>query len=109
LISSPYRRLLFRVAVGLWLTAGQTRVAGQAYDPLAISDQRRPASLDFTIRDEARRRDIPVRVYLPAGKTAAPVVVFSHGLGGSRKAPHTSATIGRRAAMCRCFSSTQER
>lgn len=36
--------------------------------------------------------DIPVRVYLPAGKPPAPVVLFSHGLGGSREG---SAYLGR--------------
>ncbi|MFW5798188.1 MAG: alpha/beta hydrolase family protein [Planctomycetota bacterium] len=35
--------------------------------------------------DTSRRRDIPVKVYLPtAGKGPFPVIVFSHGLGGSR-------------------------
>ena len=37
--------------------------------------------------DASRQRDIPVRLYWPAGaspSTAVPLVVFSHGLGGSR-------------------------
>jgi predicted dienelactone hydrolase len=59
--------------------------AGPAYDPLAVSKQSAPAPLDLTVRDEARHRDIPVRIYLPAGKAPAPVVLFSHGLGGSRE------------------------
>ena len=37
------------------------------------------------MKDEARGREIPLRVYLPGGKKKAPVVLFSHGLGGSRK------------------------
>jgi predicted dienelactone hydrolase len=36
------------------------------------------------VRDETRQRDIPLRVYLPAAAEKAPVVLFSHGLGGSR-------------------------
>jgi predicted dienelactone hydrolase len=40
---------------------------------------------DLTVRDEARRRDLPVRVYLPTSKTPAPVILFSHGLGGTRE------------------------
>ena len=40
---------------------------------------------DHVVRDEARDREIPLRVYLPASKAPAPVVLFSHGLGGSRE------------------------
>ena len=40
-------------------------------------------------RDEARQRDVPVRLRwpaqgAPAGQTALPVLLFSHGLGGTR-------------------------
>ena len=34
--------------------------------------------------DEARERTVPVKVYLPETKEAVPVILFSHGLGGSR-------------------------
>lgn len=43
---------------------------------------------DAVWRDEARRRDVPVRVYAPDANTARgllPAVVISHGLGGSRE------------------------
>lgn len=42
--------------------------------------------LDFDWVDEARRRPVPVRLYLPnqVPSKQAPLVVFSHGLGGSR-------------------------
>jgi len=45
--------------------------------------------IDRPWRDESRKRDIPVRIYLPAmkgdaAKTKLPLVVMSHGLGGSR-------------------------
>lgn len=33
--------------------------------------------------DAARDRDVPVRVRMPAGNGKAPVILFSHGLGGS--------------------------
>ena len=36
------------------------------------------------VNDSARHRDIPIRVYLPSSSAPAPVVLFSHGLGGSR-------------------------
>jgi predicted dienelactone hydrolase len=64
-----------------------------AYDPLATArDAPAAAPQDFTIRDPDRRRDIPVRVYLPSQPGAAPVVLVSHGLGGSRAG---SAYLGR--------------
>jgi dienelactone hydrolase len=46
------------------------------------------AALDLDWEDAARKRPVPVRLYLPAGASAArpvPLVVFSHGLGGSRR------------------------
>lgn len=33
--------------------------------------------------DAARKRDIPLKVYYPEGTGACPVILFSHGLGGS--------------------------
>lgn len=53
------------------------------YDPLSGAKESAPTK-DYTIRDDKRQRDIPIRVYLPAETTAAPVILFSHGLGGSR-------------------------
>jgi dienelactone hydrolase len=43
--------------------------------------------VDFEWADEVRQRTVPVRLYLPAQASAlqpAPLVVFSHGIGGSR-------------------------
>ena len=38
-------------------------------------------------KDEKRGRDIPIKIYLPRGGAKPyPVVIFSHGLGGSREA-----------------------
>ena len=54
------------------------------YAPLTLADQGRSAHLDLTCRDAARSRDIPLRVYVPANRAPVPVVLFSHGLGGSR-------------------------
>jgi predicted dienelactone hydrolase len=55
------------------------------YDPLAVPKSDQLRSSDLTVQDEARKRDIPLRVYLPATTDPAPVVLFSHGLGGSRE------------------------
>ncbi|VTT96840.1 dienelactone hydrolase : Uncharacterized protein OS=Chthoniobacter flavus Ellin428 GN=CfE428DRAFT_1706 PE=4 SV=1: Abhydrolase_5 [Gemmataceae bacterium] len=56
-----------------------------AYDPLAAPKGALPEPIDTVVKDKARDREIPVRVFLPADKTAAKVVLFSHGLGGSRE------------------------
>jgi predicted dienelactone hydrolase len=68
--------------------------AAPAYDPLALpvpaasaaAPARPPAAttLALTVRDEPRGRDVPLRVWLPDPTSPAPVVLWSHGLGGSR-------------------------
>ena len=58
-----------------------------------------PTTLDLTVTDGDRNREIPIRVFLPAAKTPQPVVLFSHGLGGSREGSRFSASTGRRADM----------
>ncbi len=62
--------------------AGDVRANG--YDPLAVNPAFHPAYVDLTVHDAARNRDIPVRVYLPMNTAPEPVILFSHGLGGSR-------------------------
>jgi predicted dienelactone hydrolase len=40
---------------------------------------------DLTWHDSSRDRDVPARIYAPAsGQGPFPVIIFSHGLGGSR-------------------------
>jgi predicted dienelactone hydrolase len=67
------------------LFVAQAIGADVSYDPLAITAGEQPRTVDFTVNDTGRKRDIPIRVYLPPGKAPAPVVLFSHGLGGSRE------------------------
>jgi predicted dienelactone hydrolase len=55
-----------------------------AYDPLAVTTEALPASHTDTVVDAERARELPLRIFLPAATAAAPVVVFSHGLGGTR-------------------------
>ena len=66
----------------LVLAANMAR--GKNYDPLAIDPNFQAQMRDLTAHDDSRNRDIPVRIYLPASNASAPVVLFSHGLGGSR-------------------------
>jgi predicted dienelactone hydrolase len=55
------------------------------YDPMAVSSAFTPKTVDLVVKDAARQRDIPIRIYLPDSRSEAPVVMFSHGLGGSRE------------------------
>ena len=60
----------------------------EAYDPLALPKVAHSAPRDFDVRDGRRDRTVAIRVFLPPGETDAgscPVVLFSHGLGGSRE------------------------
>ena len=75
-----YPARLALLALTLALAANAARAD---YDPLAVPAEK-PRTLDLTVHDAARDRDIPVRVYLPAANSPAPVILFSHGLGGSR-------------------------
>ncbi|MEM6470996.1 MAG: dienelactone hydrolase [Planctomycetota bacterium] len=57
------------------------------YDPYDVATAEAPKVIELELRDTARQRDIPLKVYLPASdepSKEAPVVMFSHGLGGSR-------------------------
>jgi predicted dienelactone hydrolase len=71
--------LLLVVSASVLIAKSET-----AYDPLLV-DKYQPLAQDLTVKDEKRSREIPIRVYLPKEKSAAPVVLFSHGLGGSRE------------------------
>ncbi len=65
--------------------------AEPSYDPLRAGAAGSAVELKFT--DAKRGRELPVLVYLPAGAAkAAPVVLFSHGLGGARSG---SAFLGK--------------
>jgi predicted dienelactone hydrolase len=82
---SSSRRQLSLLAVLLLLFAGRAFGAYDPLAPLALPGGFKPATLDLTVYDQDRERDIPLRVYLPSTKAPAPVVLFSHGLGGSRE------------------------
>lgn len=68
----------------LLVLAGFGGLEAKGYDPLATDPSFRPQVRELTAHDASRDRDIPVRVYLPSTNGSAPVVLFSHGLGGSR-------------------------
>jgi predicted dienelactone hydrolase len=62
----------------------------EAYNPLSSlfnssKSSTEDAPIDLNARDEKRNRDIPLRVNLPPTSGKRPVILFSHGLGGSRE------------------------
>jgi len=72
------RRVLLAAALSLATAALHAAEADEA--PYRVLD------LDWS--DAARQRPVPVRLYLPVVASAAapvPLVVFSHGIGGSRR------------------------
>ena len=74
-----HRRDWLRLAAALTAAATLPLHAdeGQAFD-----------TLDLDWADTLRQREVPVRLYLPQSAKSArpmPLVVFSHGLGGSRR------------------------
>lgn len=68
---------------GAALLLAETSEAEGVYDPLVSVQDGRVEAVDFTLEDSERARQVPIRVYLPHSLTAAPVILFSHGLGGS--------------------------
>lgn len=61
------------------------RVAGrQAQEPPKTAVVHEVTTSSAVWRDERRSRDVPVKIYRPAGRSPAPVVLFSHGIGEDR-------------------------
>lgn len=58
---------------------------GSSYDPLQIEPSKNGQQNDLSVYDKKRSRGIPIRVYLPDRSDPAPVVLFSHGLGGTKE------------------------
>src|SRR5262245_4320867 len=83
-------RILLIVVSSLFLA--DSYAAEPAYDPLVVAKESNEAPLDLTVHDADRKRDIPIRIYLPVDQSAAPIILFSHGLGGDRTG---SAYLGR--------------
>jgi predicted dienelactone hydrolase len=75
-------RLIAVVLPLVLANAGQVRA--NSYDPLTVDPVFHPSHVDMTVHDAARNRDIPIRIYLPSNTAPEPVILFSHGLGGSR-------------------------
>ena len=90
--------LLVQIAFQLPPLRAQNEGGGQlGYDPLRVDANEK---VDIVLLDVEYRptnsallrnaaanetRKVPIKVYLPSRQQAAPVVLFSHGLGGSRE------------------------
>jgi len=59
------------------LAAALFAAASQADAPVATAE--------YTLHDAARDRDIPIKVYFPAAGGPYPLILFSHGYGGTRE------------------------
>ncbi len=73
-----------------WLACMQPlSLSSETYDPsvldrAALDPAKAPAPLELSFVDAKRERNLPIKVWLPAGAGARPVLLFSHGLGGAR-------------------------
>lgn len=83
-ILSLVAALLGPTAVSCHAAAQTAAPAATSYDPLALAAPPTKAKFEWTVHDDERNRDLPVRVFLPNAATPAPVILFSHGLGGTR-------------------------
>jgi dienelactone hydrolase len=86
----PGRRAWLRQAA-LLLAFGPALAVSATAEPVPVATAAEAEAAyrthDFDWFDAARGRAVPVRLYLPAAADAArpaPLVVFSHGIGGSR-------------------------
>lgn len=78
----PGRRACLRLGLAAALAAAvPARAAGAASSAEAATW----GALDLDWVDAERRRPVPVRLYLPEQRRPLPLVVFSHGIGGTRR------------------------
>jgi predicted dienelactone hydrolase len=84
-----FRTLSPALAWTLLLLTGATGTCVTAedgsYDPLMAPAAALVQITDLSVLDAGRDREIPIRVYQVPGTGPLPVVLFSHGLGGSRE------------------------
>jgi dienelactone hydrolase len=76
-----------RTAIAVLLAVVHTSVlaaAPPAYAPKAAAGPHKVQQVAAEWRDAARDRVVPVRIYIPSGDGPFPLIVYSHGLGGSR-------------------------
>ena len=67
------------------LLRGAAALAALSAWPLRAADVDSFETLEFDWADARRQRPVPVRLYLPQAGQPVPLVVFSHGIGGTRR------------------------
>ena len=67
-----------------WLRLAAALTAASAL-PLHADEPQAFDTLELNWADDRRQRPVPVRLYLPQSRKPVPLVVFSHGIGGSRR------------------------
>lgn len=80
-------RYLLAVVLGLSWPGLIKATLADPYDPLQVANIASVPIIDLTAVDHVRNREIPLRIYLPPeanSRKPASVILFSHGLGGSR-------------------------
>ena len=77
-----HRRHWLRATAALALAGG---LPWQAFAEPHPAEPPPPTVLDIDAVDLQRQRPVPVRLYLPHAPGPFPLVVFSHGIGGSRQ------------------------
>ncbi len=81
-VSSIFLAVLLVLGGSLPIEAKSTQAPSGLYGQVGPHQVQ---TLSEVWRDEFREREVPVKVYYPVGVKAAPMVLFSHGLGGSRE------------------------
>lgn len=90
------KRNLFLICLILFAADSGARAETPAYSPPAPTSEVAITRLDW--HDVKRERDVPVKIYFPKdGAGPFPIVIFSHGLGGSREGYEY---LGRHWAGC---------
>ncbi|MBK7685481.1 MAG: dienelactone hydrolase [Rhodocyclaceae bacterium] len=82
---SRFLRTIAAACVLIWLPSGLVAAQATGYDPLLTAKSGTAQHIDLVVQDGGRSREIPLRIFLPEGSAPAPVVLFSHGLGGNRE------------------------
>jgi len=75
-----------RTAIAVMLAVAHTSVlaAQTAYVPKTEPGPHKVQQVTAEWRDAVRDRVVPVRIYIPDGDGPFPLIIYSHGLGGSR-------------------------
>lgn len=67
--------------VTIWLGVLGGTCLGASYDPLKTNEEVNSHLVEFSYG----KRKVPLKIYLPETKESAPLILLSHGMGGSRE------------------------